>query len=80
MLFAPYKRLFSTMRDASVVGTLLAIAWVPIIRVTGDVAKMLGYPRGLKERLLAGSEEGLMDAGIEPHRRPADDIKQISVD
>jgi hypothetical protein len=28
-----------------------AILWVPVIRVTGDVAKMLGYPVGWLWRL-----------------------------
>jgi hypothetical protein len=28
-----------------------AALWVPIIRITGDVAKMIGYPAGWKWRL-----------------------------
>jgi len=33
-------------------GALSAIPWIPIIRVTGDVAKMAGYPAGVWERLI----------------------------
>ena len=61
-------------------GRLAAFAMVPVIVVTGDVAKMLGYPRGLWERWQAGSEEGLLDAGIQPHRRPSADVKKIPSD
>ena len=28
-----------------------SIAWAPIIRVTGDVAKMIGYPVGVLWRM-----------------------------
>jgi hypothetical protein len=30
---------------------LQALFWVPLIRITGDVAKMAGYPVGWKWRL-----------------------------
>ncbi len=47
MFWTPYKRLWPMMRGFSLVEKLQAIAWVPVIRVTGDVAKMIGYPVGV---------------------------------
>jgi glycosyltransferase involved in cell wall biosynthesis len=51
MFYTPYKRLIAAFRSAdgpclSLAEKLQALAWVPVIRVTGDVAKMLGYPVG----------------------------------
>ena len=53
-LYQPYRRLPVVMQDApqqSVVAWLQVILWVPVIRVVGDVAKMLGYPVGWCWRL-----------------------------
>jgi len=47
MFFTPYKRLLPTMASWGVLDRLQAIALVPIIRMTGDIAKMLGYPVGV---------------------------------
>ena len=52
MFYTPYKRLpavlsSSTGPSFSLVQTMKAILWVPVIRVTGDVAKMIGYPVGV---------------------------------
>jgi len=47
MLWTPYKRLRSELRRHSLAGKIQAVLWVPLIRVTGDVAKMIGYPVGL---------------------------------
>jgi glycosyltransferase involved in cell wall biosynthesis len=54
MLFTPYKRLFPMLRDASLTRKMFAVAWVPIIRVAGDIAKMIGYPVGIVWRLKNG--------------------------
>ncbi len=51
MLGTPYKRLFRAMRRFDTRDRLRAIAWVAIIRVTGDIAKMIGYPAGLLWRI-----------------------------
>ncbi len=51
MLVTPYRRLFPMIRDASLIRKMLAIAWVPVIRVAGDIAKMIGYPVGVVWRL-----------------------------
>lgn len=51
VFYTPYKRLLPMVRDLSPLESLQAIGWVPIIRVTGDVAKMIGYPVGLIWRL-----------------------------
>ena len=55
----PYRRLRRVLREATSIGSfrvtlwsnLQAIALVPVIRVIGDVAKMLGYPVGWWWRL-----------------------------
>jgi len=45
-VFHPYQRLSKSRSGMGVQQRLAAIAWVPLIRLTGDVAKMLGYPVG----------------------------------
>ena len=47
----PYQRLWPTLRSLTGSGQLKAIGWVPIIRVAGDIAKMSGYPVGVRWRL-----------------------------
>ncbi len=47
MFFTPYRRLGGLWRGLSAGEKLQAAAWVPIIRVTGDAAKMAGYPAGI---------------------------------
>jgi glycosyltransferase involved in cell wall biosynthesis len=47
----PYQRLIPMMRGLNRSGQLKAIGWVPVIRVTGDIAKMIGYPIGIVWRL-----------------------------
>ena len=42
----PYRRLWPKLRGMSFADRLQAIALVPVIRVVGDVAKMIGYPAG----------------------------------
>jgi glycosyltransferase involved in cell wall biosynthesis len=44
---SPYRRLLPTLGRFSLPQKLYALALVPVIRVTGDVAKMLGYPVGV---------------------------------
>ena len=51
MLFTPTKRLARLTRGQPVGTRLRAAGWAPIIRVTGDVAKMVGYPVGVRWRL-----------------------------
>jgi glycosyltransferase involved in cell wall biosynthesis len=43
----PYQRLQPMLRGLSRSDKIKAIGWVPIIRVAGDIAKMLGYPVGV---------------------------------
>ncbi len=58
-LRAPYQRLPVVLQAAAERGAiqlspaawLQAVLWVPIIRATGDVAKMIGYPAGWAWRL-----------------------------
>lgn len=47
MFLSGWRRLARTKSDVNLVQKLQAALWVPIIRVTGDVAKMIGYPVGL---------------------------------
>jgi len=50
-LRVPYRRLRPWLRQLTWRERCLAVLWVPVIRVTGDVAKMLGYPVGWAWRL-----------------------------
>jgi glycosyltransferase involved in cell wall biosynthesis len=56
-LRAPYRRLVhpedSSIRPAAWRGRLQALAWLPALRFTGDVAKMTGYPAGRLWRIRA---------------------------
>jgi glycosyltransferase involved in cell wall biosynthesis len=58
MFWTPYKRLWPMIKSYSFADKVKAILWVPIIRVTGDIAKMIGYPVGILWRLKrdSGSE------------------------
>jgi hypothetical protein len=47
----PYQRLIPMLRRLNRSGQLRAIGWVPIIRVAGDIAKMMGYPVGIAWRI-----------------------------
>jgi glycosyltransferase involved in cell wall biosynthesis len=47
----PYRRLWPKLKSLAPVDRLKAVALVPIIRVVGDAAKMLGYPVGVLWRL-----------------------------
>lgn len=47
MFWTPYKRLLPALRTLEPRERLTAVLWVPLIRVTGDIAKMVGYPAGL---------------------------------
>jgi len=51
MLYTPYRRIHSLWGRLSGLEKVKAVYWVPIIRITGDVAKMIGYPVGWKWRL-----------------------------
>jgi glycosyltransferase involved in cell wall biosynthesis len=46
----PYQRLKPLLHGLNRAGQLKAIGWVPILRVAGDIAKMLGYPVGVRWR------------------------------
>lgn len=51
MFYTPYRRLPLLWKSLSTSQKLQAIGWVPVIRITGDIAKMIGYPVGWKWRL-----------------------------
>lgn len=50
----PYRRLWVRLRGRSVGEQLLALTLVPFIRLAGDLAKMIGYPVGVWQRLRTG--------------------------
>lgn len=47
----PYRRLWPRLREMTPGDKLKAMALVPVIRVVGDVAKMIGYPVGVAWRI-----------------------------
>lgn len=47
MFWLPWRRLGQLWSGLSPMEKVRAALWVPLIRVTGDVAKMIGYPVGL---------------------------------
>jgi glycosyltransferase involved in cell wall biosynthesis len=49
-LRAPYRRLFALWKNATLREKLQAALWPPVIRLVGDVAKMIGYPVGIARR------------------------------
>jgi glycosyltransferase involved in cell wall biosynthesis len=51
MFLTPYKRLVPLLNGYSFIGKTCALVWVPLIRVTGDAAKMIGYPAGVAWRM-----------------------------
>lgn len=53
-LYRPYVRLLPTLGRSRPGEAAKAAALVPIIRIVGDLAKMLGYPTGLWWRLRRG--------------------------
>jgi glycosyltransferase involved in cell wall biosynthesis len=56
------KRLWGVRPFESVVKMLLATAFAPLVVVGGDVAKMLGYPRGIRERRqMMRNDQGIME-------------------
>ncbi len=50
-LHMPYRRLARLGRHLSVSERIWAGLWVPVIRVVGDAAKMMGYPAGVLWRM-----------------------------
>lgn len=48
---SPYRRLLPHLERLSCSQRIRALSLVPLIRVTGDLAKMIGYPRGLSQGL-----------------------------
>lgn len=52
--YRPYLRLVPQLGTLAPRDQLLALALVPCIRLTGDIAKMAGYPVGVRRRLRQG--------------------------
>ncbi|HEY67706.1 MAG: glycosyl transferase family 2 [Chloroflexi bacterium] len=47
MFWVPWRRLTRMWGGLSLTQKLQAALWVPVIRITGDIAKMIGYPVGV---------------------------------
>jgi glycosyltransferase involved in cell wall biosynthesis len=47
ILWTPYKRLLPALSTLELPERVRAVLWVPLIRITGDIAKICGYPVGL---------------------------------
>jgi glycosyltransferase involved in cell wall biosynthesis len=47
MFWTGWRRLARVWGDIDLIQRLQAVLWVPMTRVTGDVAKMIGYPVGM---------------------------------
>jgi cellulose synthase/poly-beta-1,6-N-acetylglucosamine synthase-like glycosyltransferase len=43
----PYQRLATMKHNLNRTGWIKVIGWIPVIRVAGDLAKMMGYPVGV---------------------------------
>lgn len=55
----PLQRLAKRTTDLGNLADWLAVAfWIPVIRVTGDLAKMIGYPVGAWRRIRGGRSTG----------------------
>jgi glycosyltransferase involved in cell wall biosynthesis len=52
----PYCRLWPMLGALSPSERIVAVGWVPLVRLIGDVAKMLGYPAGWLWRLTHRAE------------------------
>jgi hypothetical protein len=50
----PLQRLRSTWQPLPPPSKLAALATIPVIRLVGDIAKMIGYPVGVWWRLTSG--------------------------
>jgi cellulose synthase/poly-beta-1,6-N-acetylglucosamine synthase-like glycosyltransferase len=50
MMAVPYRRLINQWHDLTPAGKMIAALCVPVIRVGGDIAKMIGYPFGVAWR------------------------------
>jgi hypothetical protein len=59
----PLRRLWPRLAALPPMDRLRALAYVPLIRVTGDLAKMLGYPAGVLWRLRRRTRTGEAAAG-----------------
>jgi glycosyltransferase involved in cell wall biosynthesis len=57
--WTPYKRLRPMIASYGWMDKVRATLWVPIIRVVGDIAKMVGYPVGCLWRLKHKGEKGV---------------------
>ncbi len=50
MFYTPYRRLLTLWNPLGTRQRLAALAWVPVIRIAGDIGKMMGYPAGIMWR------------------------------
>jgi hypothetical protein len=53
----PLQRIRPTLKPLSITDKVLALTYIPLIRLVGDVAKMIGYPAGLWWRWTSGQAQ-----------------------
>ena len=59
MFWEGWRRMARGWGELNLIQKLQAVLWAPLIRITGDVAKMLGYPVGLAWRFQHRTREEL---------------------
>lgn len=64
----PWTRLWRSREQRSVITLLAAAALVPVLRLTGDLAKMAGYPLGLMYAARASPGDGFNVQGASRRR------------
>jgi len=62
MFGTPYRRLLGLWKNLSFIEKISTIVYVPIIRIAGDIAKMIGYPIGVWWRI-SGQRKLVKDVG-----------------
>jgi hypothetical protein len=61
LFYTPYRRLYQTWAALSPSQKMVAASWIPLIRITGDIAKMIGYPIGWVWRLQHLKQDSRLD-------------------
>lgn len=61
LFWTPYRRLIHIWDRCGRFQKVQAILWIPIIRITGDIAKLIGYPAGMLWRLGHIKDQPLLD-------------------
>lgn len=66
-LYPPYRRLFRGLDGVPPAERVSAVALVPFLRLIGDVAKMIGYPVGIRWRIRQRGMQRPLEPGESRH-------------